>query len=95
MTPYNKSLIWSYSGDFHRQLESMDVDSELGEILKDPQETIPEGDDTSDTGTTKTTNVQSSSSEGSPKLIEEITLNKLWQSMVQTLQLFHLSQIPL
>ena len=77
------------------ELESMDVDSELGEILKDPQETTPEVDDTSDTGTTKTTNAQSSSSEGSPKLIEEITLNKLWQSMVQTLQSFNLSQIPL
>ena len=77
------------------ELESMDVDSELGEILKDPQETTPEVDDTSDTGTNKTTNAQSSSSEDSPKLIEEIALNKLWQSMVQTLQSFHLSQIPL
>ena len=52
----------------------VDVDSEMDKILKEAQETSPEGDDTSDIGTPKTPNAQTSSSGDSPKLIEAITL---------------------
>ena len=33
------------------EMESVDVDSEMDEILKEAQETNPDGVDTSDTGT--------------------------------------------
>ena len=52
-------------------MESVDVDSEMDEIIKEAQETNPEGEDTSDTGTP---NAQISSSGGSPNLIQAITL---------------------
>ena len=52
-------------------MESVDVDSERAGILKGAQETNPEGEDTSDTGTP---NVQISSSGDSPNFIEAITL---------------------
>ena len=79
-------------------MESVDVDSEIDEILKETQETNSEGEDTSDTGIP---NAQISSSGESPNL-EAITLpQNLWQSMVQvvvdrqTLQSFYLSQMPI
>ena len=49
-------------------MESVDVDSEMDEILKEAQETNPDGVDTSDTGTP---NAKISSS---PNLLEPITL---------------------
>ena len=52
-------------------MDSVDVDSEMDEIIKEAQETNPEDEDTSDTGTT---NAQISSSGGSSNLIEAITL---------------------
>ena len=51
----------------------MNVDSEMDKIVKEEQETNPEGDDTSDTGTAKTLNAQTSTSGDSSNLIEEIT----------------------
>ena len=55
-------------------MESVDVDGEMDEILKEVQETTRESDDTFDTGTSKTTNAQTTSSGDSPTLIEAITL---------------------
>ena len=52
-------------------MDSVDVDSEMDEIIKEAQETNLEDEDTSDTGTT---NAQISSSGGSSNLIEAITL---------------------
>ena len=61
-------------------MESVDVDCEIDEILKEVQETNSEGENTSDT---VIPNAQISSSGDSPNL-EAITLPKnLWQSMVQ------------
>ena len=54
--------------------EIADVDSEMDEILKEAQETTQEGDDTSDTGTSKTSNAQTSSSGDFPNLLEAIFL---------------------
>ena len=83
-------------------MESVNVDSEMDEILKEAQEVNSEGKDTSDKGAPKIPNAQTSGSGDSPNLIEAITLlQKLWQPMVQvvvdrqTLQLLHLSQIPI
>ena len=56
------------------EIESVDVDSELDEILKEAQETTPESNDISDIGTPKTPNTQTSSSGDFPMLIEAITL---------------------
>ena len=55
-------------------MESVNIDSEMDEILKETQETNPESDDTSDIGTPKTSKAQTSSSGDSPNLIEAITL---------------------
>ena len=52
-------------------IENVDVDSEMDGILKEAQETNPEGEDTSDIGTP---NAQISSSGDSPNFIEAITL---------------------
>ena len=52
-------------------MENVDVDSEMDGILKEAQETNPEGEDTSDIGTP---NAQISSSGDSPNFIEAITL---------------------
>ena len=57
-------------------MEKVDADSEIDEILKETQETNPEGDDTSVTGTPKSHNAQTSSSGDSPNLTEAITLLK-------------------
>ena len=57
-------------------MEKVDVVSEIDEILKETQETNPEGDDTSVTGTPKAPNAQTSSSGDSPNLTEAITLLK-------------------
>ena len=38
------------------EMESVDVDSEIDEILKKAQEATPEGNDASDIGTSKTPN---------------------------------------
>ena len=57
-------------------MEKVDADSEIDEILKETQETNPEGDDTSVTGTPQAPNAQTSSSGDSPNLIEAITLLK-------------------
>ena len=57
-------------------MEKVDADSEIDEILKETQETNPEGDDTSVTGTPKAPNAQTSSSGDSPNLIEAVTLLK-------------------
>ena len=54
------------------EMKSEDVDSEMDDILKEAQETNPEGEDTSDTENPKILN--SSSSWDSPNLIEAITL---------------------
>ena len=53
-------------------MKSEDVDSEMDDILKEAQETNPEGEDTSDTENPKILN--SSSSWDSPNHIEAITL---------------------
>ena len=55
-------------------MECVDVDSQMDNVLKEAQETNPEFEDTSDTGTPKNPNVQTSSSGDSPNLIEAITL---------------------
>ena len=52
-------------------MENVDVDSEMDGILKEAQETNPEGEDTSDIGTP---NAQIGSSGDSPNFIEAITL---------------------
>ena len=52
-------------------MESVDVDSDMDEILKEAQETNPEGVDTSDTGTP---NAQICSSGESPNLLGTTTL---------------------
>ena len=57
-------------------MEKVDADSEIDEILKETQETNPEGDDTSVTGTPKAPNAQTSGSGDSPNLTEAITLLK-------------------
>ena len=57
-------------------MEKVDADSEIDEILKETQETNPEGDDTSVTGTPQAPNAQTSSSGDSPNLIEAVTLLK-------------------
>ena len=54
------------------EMKSEDVDSEMDDILKEAQETNPEGEDTSDTENPKILN--SSSSWDSPNFIEAITL---------------------
>ena len=53
-------------------MKSEDVDNEMDDILKEAQETNPEGEDTSDTENPKILN--SSSSWDSPNVIEAITL---------------------
>lgn len=55
-------------------MESVYVDSEMYEILKEAQEATPEGHDTFDKGTPKTPNAQTSSLGNSPKLIKLIAL---------------------
>ena len=55
-------------------MESVDVDSEIDEILKNAEEATPEGNDASDIGTSKTPNAQTSNSGDFPNLIEGITL---------------------
>ena len=55
-------------------MESVDVDSEMDEILKTAEETTLEDHDTSDTGTPKTPNAKISSSGDFLKLLEVITL---------------------
>ena len=55
-------------------MESVDVDSEIDEILKKAQEATPEGNDASDIGTSKTSNAQKSNSGDFTNLIEGITL---------------------
>ena len=55
-------------------MESVNIDSEMDEILKETQETNPESDDTSDIGIPKTSKAQTSSSGDSPNLTEAITL---------------------
>ena len=52
-------------------MESVDADSERDEILKDAQETNPEGEDNSDTGAPNILNAQTSSL---GDLIEAISL---------------------
>ena len=52
-------------------MENVDVDNEMNEILKEAQETNPEAEDTSDTGTP---NAQNRSLRDSPNLPEAITL---------------------
>ena len=75
----------------------MNIDSELDEILKEAQETIPEGDYISYTGTPK----QAVQETLLPLLRQLLYSKKLWQSMLlvlvdkQTLQSFHLSQLPI
>ena len=44
------------------EMKSVDVDSETDEILKEAQETNPEGEDTSDAGAPKIPNAQTSNS---------------------------------
>lgn len=59
---------------FQIEMESVDVDSEIDEILKKAQEATPEGNDASDIGTSKTSNAQKSNSGDFTNLIEGITL---------------------
>ena len=55
-------------------MESVDADSERDEILKDAQETNPEGEDNSDTGAPNILNARTSSLGDCPNLIEAISL---------------------